>query len=587
MEPKRPTASLEALLEEKFNGVPPVTPFFFKLPGQKIIEEDLAFASEYFYKYRLLETAKFCAELNSALGNSTESDSLARLRFISENSESTQGRFEFHRLMPKVEKARKARVTQLRALFDLREFKKCAFLAKESLDRSPDPHTLYFFAYSVILREQVSREEAGTDKSSPLELSREVEEAEQLLARFDARDELPDILVFLLGLIKRDRRDFPAAAKLFARALNLNPFFWTAWLELAKLLADQGVPASFASLGGLAPHWFKNFFTAQLLLENVRANEKYEIFCFDFALGLLAFFPQSGFLFHFLASLFFNKPDYDRALEFFQRLMKVDPYRYEGLDLLSNLLYVKENENELGKLAVMCFENDKYLPETCCVLGNYYSLVGERSKAATYFKRAISLDRGFLPAYILLGHEFLELKNVPSSIESYNQAIQINPRDYRGWYGLGLAYELQHHFQFALYYFLEAISLNPRDSRMWNALGSCYDKMGKKNESMKCLEKSEGLMDQEGISLFQLGKMYDQLGLTAKAVQCFEENIANKDKFKEMDKQLADSLIYLAKYYSQQNDKEKAAAYANRLLDFHGFPKEEAQNLLFEICQNK
>ena len=77
------------------------------------------------------------------------------------------------------------------------------------------------------------------------------------------------------------------------------------------------------------------------------------------------------------------------------------------------------------------------MPETCCVLGNYYSLVGNHVQAAKYFQRAISLDRTFLPAYTLLGHEYLELKNVTSAIEAYNNAVQINKNDFRAWYGLG------------------------------------------------------------------------------------------------------------------------------------------------------
>ena len=52
------------------------------------------------------------------------------------------------------------------------------------------------------------------------------------------------------------------------------------------------------------------------------------------------------------------------------------------MDLLSNILYVKENNNELGRLAMSCFENDRYTPETYCVLGNYHSLIGDHIKAA-------------------------------------------------------------------------------------------------------------------------------------------------------------------------------------------------------------
>jgi anaphase-promoting complex subunit 8 len=58
-----------------------------------------------------------------------------------------------------------------------------------------------------------------------------------------------------------------------------------------------------------------------------------------------------------------------------------DPYRFESMDIFSNILYVQERTNELGKLALSCFDIDKHIPETLCILGNYYSLIGEHSKA--------------------------------------------------------------------------------------------------------------------------------------------------------------------------------------------------------------
>lgn len=42
-----------------------------------------------------------------------------------------------------------------------------------------------------------------------------------------------------------------------------------------------------------------------------------------------------------------------------------------------------------------------------------------------------------MSAYTLLGHEYLELKNVSSAIEAYNSCVQINKNDFRAWYGLG------------------------------------------------------------------------------------------------------------------------------------------------------
>lgn len=44
------------------------------------------------------------------------------------------------------------------------------------------------------------------------------------------------------------------------------------------------------------------------------------------------------------------------------------------MDIYSNILYVKEEFAALSALAHRCAAADKYRPETCCVVGNYYSL---------------------------------------------------------------------------------------------------------------------------------------------------------------------------------------------------------------------
>lgn len=56
-------------------------------------------------------------------------------------------------------------------------------------------------------------------------------------------------------------------------------------------------------------------------------------------------------------------------------------------------------------------------------LGNYYSLRSEHQKAVVYFQRALSLDPQYLSAWILMGHEFIELQNSNAAIQCYRQAI--------------------------------------------------------------------------------------------------------------------------------------------------------------------
>ena len=68
----------------------------------------------------------------------------------------------------------------------------------------------------------------------------------------------------------------------------------------------------------------------------------------------------------------------------------------QHLETFSNILYVKEKRAELSHLAHTVVKIDKYTPESCCVVGNYYSLKQQHERAILYFQRALKLNPSFL-----------------------------------------------------------------------------------------------------------------------------------------------------------------------------------------------
>lgn len=219
---------------------------------------------------------------------------------------------------------------------------------------------------------------------------------------------------YLAALIKIELNSKDEAIELLIASLNRIPLFWSAWLELAGLTSgDQQQP--FALLGRIKDHWGKNFYILGLFIDNVRVSKKVEQLGYELSCALMHFFPESTFLKHSLAMFFHNLSNYDQALELFSQTLAKDPFGLENVDILSNILYVKEKHNELGKLAIRSFEIDKYSPETCCVLGNYYSLIGEHAQAAAQFQRAIRLDKHFLAGYTLLGNPINPRTRVPGT----------------------------------------------------------------------------------------------------------------------------------------------------------------------------
>lgn len=169
-----------------------------------------------------------------------------------------------------------------------------------------------------------------------------------------------------------------------------------------------------------------------------------------------------------------------------------------------------------------------------------------------------------------MGHEYLEMQNVTKAIESYRTAIELDPKDYRAWYGLAETYEVSDMNLYAIYYYYKAILTRPQDSRLWVALGTCYEKMGKTNESTKCYEKAERLKDREGVVLHRLARLYSRLNMTEKAAKCFTESLSRKDAENDTGEETIEAIMFLKQYYLSKNMHEEAANYARRLYDFGG-----------------
>lgn len=112
--------------------------------------------------------------------------------------------------------------------------------------------------------------------------------------------------------------------------------------------------------------------------------------------------------------------------------------------------------------------------------------------------------------------------------EAYRRAVELNPRDYRAWYGLGQTYELLRMPFYALYYFRRATQLRPHDARMWCAMGQCYendqlqsvDKDKMEVAAIRCYRRAVQNKDREGIALHKLVRPHSLRGLTDSFTGC-------------------------------------------------------------------
>jgi anaphase-promoting complex subunit 8 len=431
-------------------------------------------------------------------------------------------------------------------------------------------------------------------------------------ARADSEDGGQGWLEYLYGIVLSKSKNEEDAQKWLIRSVNVYPFNWGAWQELNDLVGSVEHLQQIVSL--LPSHPMSPMFALyanQMLYqstEDVHAQLD----------QLLNIFPKSQFLQTQRALLFYHSRDFQVSDSIFTKLITEDPYRLDGLDHYSNILQVMEARPKLAFIAQLASAVDKFRPETCCIIGNYYSATSEHEKAVMYFRRALTLDRCFLSAWTLMGHEYIQMKNTHAAIEAYRRAVDVNRKDYRAWHALGLAYELLEMQYYALFYHQRAAAIKPYDPEMWQAVATCFNKMDRPLESIKAYKRAliagtyqtggsfgEGGLPDEGSgggvmdpdTLYQIGLMYEKLGNHAQAAGYMALTLAQEERLPSSgDGELmgessggvgvtittSKARMWLAKWEASQKNFTKAIELCNELCQ-DGVEIEDAKALIRDL----
>ncbi|KAF1363491.1 TPR-like protein [Lizonia empirigonia] len=416
-------------------------------------------------------------------------------------------------------------------------------------------------------------------------------------------------LEYLYGIVLAKGKNDKLAVDYLLQSVQHYPYNWGAWQELTSLLGST------EELQDLAPHLPRNLMSH--IFHVTTSQELYQVSdtVHNNLTQLTSIFPTSAFLKTQRALLHYHSKDFDEAEHIFSDLLITDPYRLDHLDNYSNILYVMEMRPKLAFLAQLATATDKFRPETCCVVGNYYSLKSEHEKAVMYFRRALTLDRTFLSAWTLMGHEFVEMKNTHAAIESYRRAVDVNRKDYRAWYGLGQTYEVLEMHSYALFYHQRAAALRPYDPKLWMAVGQCFGKVGKVMNGIRAYKRAlvagsyydagagasfgsgeaalgGGVLDPE--VLYQIALLYERIRNMAEC-SAYMELVLAQEEGPDVDEIASDggggvgvtpttskARLWLARYEYQRGMYQRASELANELCQ-DNFEVEDAKALIRDV----
>ncbi|WKX93112.1 hypothetical protein Q1695_010834 [Nippostrongylus brasiliensis] len=379
-------------------------------------------------------------------------------------------------------------------------------------------------------------------------------------------------LLYLEGKIQASLGVTEAATSTMKEVLKMDSRFWPAWQELVSLIANVDEINVCKALCTRSPDsswmadWFESLALSRFHMDN-EALKKAELLISRGLPGIPMILTQ-------VAACCNHLHDHEKTVELFKCIRSMDPLRIEHMNLYSDSLYIRGDRVQLCDLAHSFFETHRYSFETCCIVGNYYGLRRENEQAIRFFQRALRLNPGVASIWVLIGHEFMELKNNAAACMSYRKAIEIDPQDYRGWYGLGQMYDIIKMPTYSLYYYQQAHLCKPQDSRMLVALGGVYQKMGRLRYAEKCFISAFKYGDVEGIALWMLGKLYESENQMQRAALSYEEYLREYQDIEDTDENVVYCVQFLAKHYLDQRNVNKAIFYAQKCIQYDSISEE-------------
>lgn len=170
--------------------------------------------------------------------------------------------------------------------------------------------------------------------------------------------------LFLSGLNRREESIESALLSIAG-----YPWNWSTWILLGSCIGDGEELSSLLPLIPFPPtHPLVQMFQVKTLNELHNPSDN-ELGTCDRLLGD-DFFPNSLWVMSLRACVLYHLHDFGQAEVQFEKILQLDPYRIDDIDVFSNILYVTDNKLKLSRLAHEFLTLDKDRPEVCCLVGS-------------------------------------------------------------------------------------------------------------------------------------------------------------------------------------------------------------------------
>jgi len=275
---------------------------------------------------------------------------------------------------------------------------------------------------------------------------------------------------------------------------------------------------AFLRLAKEDPQNFQPYFYLAIISKAKRDLQK----AFEFANKSVSLNPKFVDGYNFLGGISYESGDIDKAVTYFEKALSLNPNYLPAWNNLGLCYKAKRNFEQ----AKFCFEKvvslDSNYADAWNNLGTLLKGIGKKKEALNCFKKALEKNPQFLEAKLNLGLSFCEEGKVEEGIKLLQECYKAHPRNPKVLHSLASVLIERKRFDEAEKLLRQALSIAPNfiDARK-NLVRLLYLKgcMKEVLEEMKVVFTLKGV--NKSVDYFSLGNTFAALGKKDEAFDCY------------------------------------------------------------------
>jgi len=312
----------------------------------------------------------------------------------------------------------------------------------------------------------------------------------------------------ILGVIRGLQGDAKEAAKLFEKAIALNPRHPMVHFNYAKALSDAGLDdkalAHHHSAIELNPQHKESWLNLGRSLAQLGRHEE-AINAYDRALAIDPNFAQAWFNAGVMLHALGRHPDALMALD---RALQTAPdfapaWQYKALS------HMGLDQHELALIAgERCLQIQPNNAEAAYTLGVSHNQLGQYEQALQAYERALALNPKLAQAWSNKGVALNALRRYPEALAAYDHALTLTPNNAELWLNKGGTFTDMGQYELAVSAFDRSIELNAINPRAWSNKGTAYQNLHQYEDARAAYEEALSLDPENDAALENLGHHY-------------------------------------------------------------------------------